>query len=145
MLPVPKIILNPVKHYSTYAKTKSRKQICSEITVNSPGNPLLEYTRSSRSELSGAQKSFVTQNSELSCGLVIYAKARKSKEKTKALKPRPRSRPMPDTDKTKNQGRRSYVFFWVRTHPHFYELGPDRHWTHPLFEMNCLLLRMHPT
>jgi len=24
-------------------------------------------------------------------------------------------------------------------------LGPDRHWTHPLFEMNCLLLRLHPT
>jgi len=24
-------------------KTKSRKQICSEITVNSPGNPCSEY------------------------------------------------------------------------------------------------------
>ena len=32
---------------------------------------------------------------------------------------------------TADQGRRSYVFFWVRTHP--------------LFEMNCLLLRLHPT
>jgi len=29
------------------------------------------------------------------------------------------------------QGRRFYVFFWVRTHP--------------LFEMNCLLLCLHPT
>ena len=26
-------------------KTKSRKQICSEITVNSPGNPCSEYLR----------------------------------------------------------------------------------------------------
>jgi len=26
-------------------KTKSRKQICSEITVNSPGNPRSEYLR----------------------------------------------------------------------------------------------------
>jgi len=40
---------------------------------------------------------------------------------------------------------RSYVFFWVRTHPLFQELSTDRHWTHPLFEMNCLLLRLHPT
>jgi len=33
--------------------------------------------------------------------------------------------------KPTGQGRRSYVFFWLRTHP--------------LFEMNCLLLRLHPT
>jgi len=26
-------------------KTKSRKQICSEITVNNPGNPCSEYLR----------------------------------------------------------------------------------------------------
>jgi len=35
------------------------------------------------------------------------------------------------TTRRQIQGRRSCVFFWVRTHP--------------LFEMNCLLLRLHPT
>ena len=38
---------------------------------------------------------------------------------------------LPVLGRTAMQGRRSYVFFWVRTHP--------------LFEMNCLLLRLHPT
>jgi len=47
--------------------------------------------------------------------------------------------------KSESQGRRYHVFFWVRTHPLFQEVGPDRHWTHPLFGMNCLLLRLHPT
>ena len=40
----------------------------------------------------------------------------------------------------RGQGRRSCVFIWVRTHPLYYELGPDRHWSHPLFEMNYQLL-----
>jgi len=31
------------KCFKKHEKTKSRKQICSEITVNSPGNPCSKY------------------------------------------------------------------------------------------------------
>jgi len=35
--------LPPTKNVTTEKKTTSRKQTCSEITVNSPGNPRSKY------------------------------------------------------------------------------------------------------